>query len=232
MGRSAVVRVGFLTLSGDPLRWQRLGFAVDAGGVIRFLDTSIRLIDERRRSDDAQGSDGAERADTTKSGLLGWELTGDVMSSGATSDIIDIDGLATRVVAAEPPQLVEHDNGASGLDHVVVVTGSLERTSAAIERATAAPLKRIRELEQMRQGFHRLGDGGLIVEIVERPELTEEPTSMFWGFVVNVADLDAAVAMIGPDLIGPAKSAVQPGRQIATVRREAGLGVPLAFMSQ
>lgn len=221
MGRSAEVRVGFLTLSGDPLRWQRLGFAVDAGGVIRFLDTSIRLIDERGR---ASGD--------TATGLLGWELTGDIRSSGATSDLIDIDGLMTRVVAAEPPQLVEHDNAASGLDHVVVVTGSLERTSAAIERATAAPLKRIRELEQMRQGFHRLGDGGLIVEIVERPELAEEPTSMFWGFVVNVADLDAAVAMIGPDLIGPVKSAVQPGRQIATVRREAGLGVPLAFMSQ
>jgi hypothetical protein len=31
--------------------------------------------------------------------------------------------------------------------------------------------------------------------------------------------------------VGPAKDAVQPGRRIATVRREAGLGVPVALMT-
>jgi hypothetical protein len=244
MGRSAEVRVGFLTIIGDPLRWQRLGFDVDADGSIRFLDCSIRLIDVRRPGlirDD--GSDD----EPASSGLIGWELTtGDVRvdldvdvhvdrergaGSDGAEDALEIDGLATRFISAQTPRLVEHGNGAIGLDHVVVLTGSLERTSAAIEAATGAPLKRIRELDQMRQGFHRLGVGGLIVEIVERPELAEHPVSMFWGFVVNVADLDATVEMIGPDMIGPAKPAVQAGRRIATIRREARIGVPLAFMS-
>jgi hypothetical protein len=240
MGRSAEVRVGFLTIIADPLRWQRLGFDVDADGSIRFLDCSIRLIDARRPGlirDD--GSDD----EPAPSGLIGWELTTggihvDVhvdpargAGSDDTEDPLEIDGLATRFISAQTPRLVEHGNGATGLDHVVVLTGSLERTSAAIEAATGAPLKRIRELDQMRQGFHRLGVGGLIVEIVERPELAEHPVSMFWGFVVNVADLDATVEMIGPDMIGPAKPAVQAGRRIATIRREARIGVPLAFMS-
>ncbi|MFM7307042.1 MAG: hypothetical protein ACKO2Q_03545, partial [Actinomycetota bacterium] len=54
----------------------------------------------------------------------------------------------------------------------------------------------------------------------------------YWGFVVTVADLDAAIAHLGPDVIGAAKPAVQPGRRIATVRSGAGLGVPLALMSR
>ncbi len=252
MGRSAEARVGFLTIIGDPLRWQRLGFDVDADGSIRFLDCSIRLIDARRPG--LLRDDGSDD-EPAPSGLIGWELTtgdvhvdldvddqvdvhGDVhgdrergSGSDGTEDPLEIDGLATRFISAQAPRLVEHGNGATSLDHVVVLTGSLERTSAAIEAATGAPLKRIRDLDQMRQGFHRLGVGGLIVEIVERPELAEHPVSMFWGFVVNVADLDATVEMIGPDMIGPAKPAVQAGRRIATIRREARIGVPLAFMS-
>ena len=56
--------------------------------------------------------------------------------------------------------LVEHPLGAIGLDHVVVTTDSLERTCAAIEAATGAPLKRVREVGEIRQGFHRLGGAG------------------------------------------------------------------------
>jgi hypothetical protein len=50
--------------------------------------------------------------------------------------------------------------------------------------------------------------------------------------VVVVDQLDEAAAHLGPDVIGAPKSAVQPGRRIATVRSGAGLGVPLALMSR
>ena len=103
--------------------------------------------------------------------------------------------------------LVEHPNGAIGLDHVVVTTNALERTCAAIEAATGAPLRRVREVGEIRQGFHRLGGGGLIVEVVERAGLPAAP-AWFWGLVINVEDLDAAAARIGPDGIG----AVTDGR--------------------
>ena len=49
--------------------------------------------------------------------------------------------------------------------------------------------------------------------------------------MINVEDLDVAVSALGPELISAAKAAVQPGRSIATVRDEAGLGLPVALMT-
>ncbi|HYN32872.1 MAG TPA: hypothetical protein VES40_09620, partial [Ilumatobacteraceae bacterium] len=120
--------------------------------------------------------------------------------------------------------------GAIGLDHVVVMTAQLDRTSAAIAEATGCELKRIREVATMRQGFHRISSGGLIVELVERPEVPDGP-AVFWGIVINVDDLDVACALIGNDRISPPKDAVQPGRRIATIRNEVGLGLPVALMT-
>ena len=82
----------------------------------------------------------------------------------------------------------------------------------------------------MRQGFHRIGGGGLIVEIVERPEVNDT-VARFWGLVLNVDDIDAACALLGDERIGAAKDAVQPGRRIATVSGEVGLGLPVALMT-
>ena len=138
--------------------------------------------------------------------------------------------MPTEVVDAAPPVFAEHPVGAIGLDHVVVATDSLERTCRAVEDATGAPLKRVREVGQIRQGFHRVGGGGLIVEVVERTGLPAGPAAL-WGLVLNVEDIDAAVALIGEASIGAAKPAVQPGRSIATVREDAGLGLPVALMT-
>jgi hypothetical protein len=44
------------------------------------------------------------------------------------------------------------------------------------------------------------------------------------------SDLDALAARLG-DKLGPIRDAVQPGRRIATLRREAGSSVPIAFMT-
>jgi hypothetical protein len=52
----------------------------------------------------------------------------------------------------------------------------------------------------------------------------------FYGIAFTVDDLDATAALLG-DRLGRVKDAVQPGRRIATLRREAGAGIPLAFMS-
>ena len=144
--------------------------------------------------------------------------------------VADVDGLRTEAVRHPTPVFVEHPNGAIGLDHVVVTTDDLERTCAAIESTTGSPLRRVREVGEIRQGFHRLGGGGLIVEVVERRGLPVGP-AWFWGLVINVEDLDAAAEHIGPDGIGAVTPAVQPGRKIATVRPALGLGVPVALMT-
>jgi hypothetical protein len=205
----ALARVEWLTIGGDRHRWQSLGLTVSSDGLVPFLFTSLRIVD------------GAP-------GVQGWTL------SGIDPAIDDIDGLATTVIEASPPTIGQHANGAIELDHVVVLTGSLERTCGAIADATGAPLKRVRELGDSRQGFHRIGSGGVIVEVVERREVGDDP-ARFWGVVINVSDLDAAVDSAvdgtGRALVGPAKDAVQPGRRIATVRSEAGLGLPVAMMS-
>jgi hypothetical protein len=196
-------RAEWLVLGGTPEPWERLGLTVVDGGVPLF-GTGLRFD-----------------ADATP-GIAGWAL------SGLTDGVTDIDGLATIPVAPAPPVLVDHPSGAIGLDHVVVATDALDRTCAAIEAATGAPLRRVREAGEIRQGFHRLG--GLIVEVVERTGLPAGPAS-FWGLVINVEDLDAAAARLGPDGIGDVIDAVQPGRRIATVRQELGLGVPVALMT-
>jgi hypothetical protein len=197
------VRVEWLTVGGPVEPWEGLGLVV-VEGTIPLFGTGIRI-------------DPAAPA-----GIVRWEL------SGLTESVTDIDGLPTVAAAPAPPVFVDHPSGAIGLDHVVITTDSLERTCGAITDATGAPLKRVREVGEIRQGFHRLG--GLIVEAVERAGLPVGPAE-FWGLVLNVEQLDDTVARLGPGVIGAARPAVQPGRSIATVVESAGLGLPVALMT-
>jgi hypothetical protein len=201
-------KVEWLTVAGDADAWRSIGLTVTADGLIPLVGTSIRIV---------------PAAEDDSIGIVGWALSG-------ARDTTDIDGLATEVVAPATPVYADHPLGASGLDHVVVSTADLERTSGAIAAATGCELKRIREVGSMRQGFHRIGRGGLIVELVERPDLPAGPAS-FWGLVLIVADLDAAFELLGADRISAPKDAVQPGRRIATIRGEVGLGLPVALMT-
>jgi hypothetical protein len=206
-------RVEWLTVVGDPAVWSSLGLTVTDDGVVALIGTSIRIVPPGGGGDDDGGV----------TGIVGWALSG-------TRDVDDIDGLATEVVDPSTPVYAAHPLRASGIDHVVVSTADLERTSGAIAAATGCELKRIREVGSMRQGFHRIGRGGLIVEIVERPDLPAGPAT-FWGLVLIVDDLDAAYELIGADRISAPKDAVQPGRRIATVRAEVGVGLPVALMT-
>jgi hypothetical protein len=52
----------------------------------------------------------------------------------------------------------------------------------------------------------------------------------FWGLALLVDDLDRVAERMAPH-VGEPRAAVQPGRRIATVRRSAGLTVPLALIS-
>jgi hypothetical protein len=235
-------KVEWLAVVGDADTWRSLGLTVTGDGVIPLVGASIRLVPA---TDHPGGG-----------GIVGWALSGmahpfsvsSVPDSGTQSTeiaeepgvasgndgepgvMLDVDGLSTEVVAAAAPVYADHPLGASGLDHVVVLTAELERTSAAIAEVTGCELKRIRQVGTMRQGFHRIGRGGLIVELVERPDLPDGPAS-FWGLVLIVEDLDAACELIGPDRISVPKDAVQPGRRIATIRADVGLGLPVALMT-
>jgi hypothetical protein len=203
----------WLRVHADLAAWRSIGLTVGSDGMARIGMSGLQLID------------------ASPAGLVGWTL-GSASVDGGDGDLV-IDGLDTRLVhveevATSPP--VDHELGARRIDHVVVMTPSIDRTCGAIADATGASLKRIREVGGgVRQGFHRLGE--VIVEVVERPDIPADTPACFWGLVLIVDDLPAVAERLGPTVLGPVKAAVQPGRLITTVRNEAGLGLPVALMS-
>ncbi|HEY4824702.1 MAG TPA: hypothetical protein VIH49_06585, partial [Solirubrobacteraceae bacterium] len=137
------------------------------------------------------------------------------------------------------PIAAEHPNGVVAIDHVVAMTPALERTVRALQDA-GLDLRRIREQPTPagapRQAFFRLG--AEILEVVQEPGHViaargdggaDQPMRL-WGLAFVAPDLDHTVAALG-EHAGEAREAVQPGRRIATVRRSAGLAVPVALMS-
>jgi hypothetical protein len=197
--------------------WGFVGVGVDGGGE-PWADLGFEIVD-----DSVALRNGAVLIGT--SGLVVHAI------DEAGSIDTDIDGVGVTVADAALPSTV-HPNGAADLDHVVVMTESLERTSAAIDSVLGLPCLRIRETEHVRQAFHRFPDAGgsrgCIVEVVESARVSG---TTVWGLVVNVVDIDATCHRLGPDVVGAPKAAVQPRRRIATVRREAGLPLAVAFMT-
>ena len=156
-------------------------------------------------------------------GILGWRL-----SSPAVGET---DGLPQ---AAPPegraPAGARHPVGVTQIDHLVVLTPELDRTTDALGQL-GVECRRVREVETddgpLQQGFFRLGE--VLLEVVEHPHVEAGP-ARFWGITFAVEDLDAAAGMLG-DRLGSIRDAVQTGRRIATIRREAELGLPVALIS-
>ena len=147
------------------------------------------------------------------------EIAFDGVQSGA-----DLDGIECAEFISTPDGLESSD---SLIDHVVVMTNNLERTCEAVTEVTGCPLKRVREVGEIRQGFHRVGEGGVVLEVVERADVSR--TSL-WGLVIATPSFDDLVQAAG-DLVSEPKDAVQPGRRISTVKAKAGLGIPVALMT-
>ena len=202
-------RIGELVIGGSRANWAQVGINFSHEGVFAIGEVLLR-IDE-----------------TLPPGVHSWAL------SNIDSTVVSIDGISTTGNVAN--DRIEHNDAQGfvltplGIDHVVVNTPDLERTSLALHEATGAELKRIRDAGNgVRQGFHRLGD--VIIEIVSAPSMPPGNASL-WGFVLNVADVHEVAAYLGPDVLSPPKPAVQKNRLIATFRGAVGLGVPVALMS-
>jgi hypothetical protein len=149
-------------------------------------------------------------------GMVGWSFR--------NLEHRDLDGLGACPSSSPPPAPVEHPNTASAVDHVVALTPDFDRTVRKFREA-GLDFRRTRDA----------GDGARQAFFVLGPCLLElggpaDGDVRFWGLTIVVDDLDAAADRLG-DRLGRVKDAVQPGRRIATVRPEAGLGVPVAFMS-
>jgi hypothetical protein len=211
---SEAVTIDELAIADQPERWRATSFAVH--------DSRCQLGSVRLRLAGRQQDEGA--------GILGWSLRG--IAS------VELDGLPTSASeSSPPPPAPAHPNGVIGIDHVVVFSPALDRTVAALQ-AAGLDLRRIREQPTPagapRQAFFRLGEE--ILEVVQEPEAVLERDggpdrpARLWGLALLVQDLDRTLAALAPHA-SPARPAVQPGRRIATVRRSAGLAIPVALMS-
>src|SRR5207244_6504144 len=114
----------------------------------------------------------------------------------------------------------------------VVPAPAVDRTLSALQ-AAGAEFRGVRGVtgpdgRPARQGFFRLGE--VILEVAGPAEPAGDGPASFWGLTVVVEDIDAAAAQLR-DRLGRVKDAVQPGRRIATVRREPGGGIPLALIT-
>jgi hypothetical protein len=179
-----------IVLGDPPDAWEALGFDV-RNGIVALGEERLQLT----------GRGG---------GIL--EVTAPGLTADHPDDLPLRAAEAPRAAGGTGPATSAHPNGAFAVDHVVVLTGSLDRTVAALQHAGL-------DLRRRDGGMAFLRLGSYILEVVERGG---DP-ARFWGLVVVVDDPGAVPGA------GPAKNAVQPGRRIATVK---GLGTALAVMSR
>jgi hypothetical protein len=201
-----------IALADDPDSWEALGFKV-SNAVVRLGAVQIRLA----------GRDAGR-------GIFGWSLRG-IAST-------ELDGLPTsRSERAPHAHAPEHPNGVVAIDHVVAMSPQLDNSVRALRHA-GLDLRRIREQPTPagapRQAFFRLG--AVILEVVQEPaEVIERSAGAhgpahFWGLALLASDLDRTVASLA-EHVSEIRPAVQAGRRIATLKRSAGLAVPVALMS-
>lgn len=224
-----------IEVGDDPVDWASLGFAV-IGGVATVGTVRLRFAgagDERGR------------------GIVGWTLRDVGVPAG------DVDGLPTAYVvdavdavpssadapehaagaagatgatgaARRPDAAPSHPNRVTRIDHIVVATPDLDRTTAALATVGLEP-RRTREAGGGRlQRFFRMGE--VILEVVGPAAPAGDAPARFWGLAFTVADIEATTALLAGRL-GTPREAVQQGRRIATVRTGSEVSVPVALMS-
>lgn len=205
------VTIDELLVADEPPAWQAAGFTVE-GDLCRIGAVRVRLV-------------GREIG----TGVVGWSLRGvpeERLVAGA------LDGLHTTVSTAPAAEPAEHALGVTGLDHVVLASPHLARTTAALEEV-GLDVRRERDTmlggAPLRQVFFRLGD--VVLELVGSPDAADPGPATVWGLTHTVRDIDAAAVLLG-EHTGRVKDAVQPGRRITTVRHTAlDISVAMALIT-
>lgn len=199
-------RLVALHVGGALTPWQAIGLTFDAS-TCPLADVDIVVSGENP-------------------GLHSWTI--DV----GRDETIDIDGIRTHLISGTSPSRTSSLIGTQrvvGLDHVVVNTDDINRTTVAITAALGLEVRRERQLGNgVVQRFHKLEN--TIIEVVSGPHV-KEPGASLWGMVASVDDLFDLAESLGEGITSPPKKATQPGRYISTVRGSVGLGVPFALMT-
>ncbi len=222
-----------LLLGDEPQAWSALGFDVSDEHCL-LGEVCLRFLGADAASDATAAREAAAVQHTSATpathGILGWSLRGvrDTLLDGLPTTT------STRAARAAAPA---HPNGVLAIDHIVAMSPVLDRSVLALQ-AAGLDLRRVREeptpAGAPRQAFFRLGRE--ILELVQEPDsvvaAADDSTrpAHFWGLALRVADIEHTSEFFAPH-ISPIRPAVQAGRQIATLRRSAGLGVPVALIT-
>ena len=105
-----MITIGEIRVPNDPVAWRDLGFDVE-GDESRLGSVRLRL--------------GGDRFD--KPGVTEWTLR------GIADSVTEIDGILTAVSTDPTPEPCTHPNGVTRIDHVVLMTPDLPRTTAALK---------------------------------------------------------------------------------------------------
>lgn len=211
-----MVRLTELVVGGNLDAWSSIGLPVHTSNAYAF-DVVIQVRDHL-------------------SGLISCSFS-DSRVTDSPSPIHSIDGLPMQL--NEPsdttpmPSFIERGTLASvafiGIDHVVITTDDLARTSEAIESVLGAPCARTRDAgHSVTQAFHKLDN--TILELVTGPHVKHSGAN-WWGFVLTVKDIDLWWKQVGESVATPPRDAVQQGRKISTIHSSVDLGVAVAVMS-
>lgn len=209
---SVGVTVDELFIADPPEAWAAAGFTVDDDGTCRVGSVRLQLL-----------GTGAGK------GIVGWSLR------DLPYDLLhatDLDGVPTTRSEAAPVAPAAHSNTVTRIDHLVLLSPDLARTTAALS-AIGVESRRERDGElggaAVRQVFFRFDD--VILEVVGSPDTAGDGPLTLWGVTFTVADIDAVADRLG-ELTSPVKDAVQPGRRITTLRhRDLGMSVRTALIT-
>ena len=197
-----MVTIDELHVGDAPDAWRAIGFEVD-DDVCQVGAVQLRL-------------------GVVGTGITDWALR------DVPADVTQVDGVPTSLSTTPARKSGTHPNGVTRIDHLVLMTPDLPRTTAAVA-ALGLDVRRERDAGAFQQVFFRLGE--VILEVVGPVEAGPGPASL-WGITFAVDDLDATAALLG-DRVGRVKDAVQPGRQITTLRgNDIGISPAIAFMSE
>jgi hypothetical protein len=215
-----------VTLGDEPDAWRAAGFHVDGD---RFETGGVTW----------HLAGGAEER-----GVLGWQLEPAVDGT--------VDGLEHAEAGSLPPGRPPHPNGTTALDHLVVTTDDLERTTSALATIGLTPRRTIvgaQGDDELAYRFFLLGTSVLeligpagptassgAVPTSARAETLRRggPRAGHGGGTAAFAGLAFTTDRIDElgELAPPPRPAVQPGRRITTLdHRALGISVPVALLS-
>ena len=198
--RSAPALVRVL-VNGGPSSWQRAGFDCSKAG---FRAGEVEVL----------------VGGHSKVPLLVFE-----------PDCGPLDGTAVPGNGSEVGELpAVHPNGVCGVDHVVVSTGGVERTSGLLADAGLELLgdrQAVLGGKQVEQRFHHAGP--CLIELVGPSGATGGDPARVWGITFVTSEIESLPAL-EPAPVASIRDAVQPGRRIATAVPEVGLPTRVAFM--